>query len=34
VSSTSIKVPSITEMAMIHGLMTGFDSGIEAASRS
>src|SRR6476659_9031508 len=26
VSSTSIKVPSITEMAMIHGLMTGLDS--------
>src|SRR5690242_20488727 len=30
VSSTSMKVPSITEMAMIHGLMTGFvDSVIE-----
>jgi len=30
VSSTSIKVPSITEMAMIHGLMAGFvDSVIE-----
>src|SRR5690348_5045066 len=28
VSSTSIKVPSITEMAMIHGLTTGFESVI------
>src|SRR6478609_5523291 len=28
VSSTSIKVPSITEMAMIHGLMTGLEDSI------
>jgi hypothetical protein len=28
VSSTSMKVPSITEIAMIHGLMAGFDSVI------
>src|SRR5512140_2074771 len=28
VSSTSIKVPSITEMAMIHGLMTGLEDSV------
>jgi hypothetical protein len=34
VSSTSIKVPSITEMAMIHGLIAGFSVIYLVVSRS